>query len=147
MVCPLQRPVLKLMCNFSKPISTCHTSQGRALVLSSSVTFRNYWKNVPCGKESCLSGMLSCNSTITRSLEICWIWSHPAVSQSPILSPRLESNPSWFLCVLQRTRGQKRKRVAICEDREDKTEVFSLFYFKPFFSPPCKCIYSSPLCF
>lgn len=32
-----------------------------------------------------------------------------------------------IFCVLQRTRGQKRKRVSICEDREDKAEVFNLF--------------------
>jgi len=28
-----------------------------------------------------------------------------------------------MFCVLQRTRGQKRKRVAIGDDRDDKTEV------------------------
>ena len=27
------------------------------------------------------------------------------------------------VCISQRTRGQKRKRIPICEDREDKIEV------------------------
>lgn len=37
----------------------------------------------------------------------------------------LEMSP----CVLQRTRGQKRKRVPLSEDREEKPEVSSLLTF------------------
>lgn len=47
------------------------------------------------------------------------------------------------VCVLQRTRGQKRKRVPICEDREDKPEVSNLFPLKLSFCLPFKCIHSS----